>query len=69
VVFGVSRLRLRPARGDRIRYLDGHLRAARKAIGLGVDLRGYLVWSLLDNDEREDTGRREDQGSVKTRAA
>jgi beta-glucosidase len=41
----------RVADGDRIRYLDAHLRAARKAIGLGVDLRGYLVWSLLDNYE------------------
>ncbi|MFI6824706.1 GH1 family beta-glucosidase [Micromonospora sp. NPDC050187] len=36
---------------DRIAYLDGHLRAAHEAIGRGVDLRGYLVWSLLDNFE------------------
>jgi beta-glucosidase len=36
---------------DRIAYLDGHLRAAHDAIGRGVDLRGYLVWSLLDNFE------------------
>lgn len=36
---------------DRIAYLDGHLRAAHKAISRGVDLRGYLVWSFLDNFE------------------
>ncbi|GIJ07536.1 GH1 family beta-glucosidase [Micromonospora andamanensis] len=36
---------------DRIAYLDGHLRAAHEAIARGVDLRGYLVWSLLDNFE------------------
>lgn len=36
---------------DRIGYLDGHLRAARAAIVAGVDLRGYFVWSLLDNFE------------------
>jgi beta-glucosidase len=36
---------------DRVAYLDGHLRAAHDAISRGVDLRGYLVWSLLDNFE------------------
>ncbi|MEU4381135.1 GH1 family beta-glucosidase [Micromonospora echinofusca] len=36
---------------DRIAYLDGHLRAVHEAISRGVDLRGYLVWSLLDNFE------------------
>ncbi|RKN39126.1 GH1 family beta-glucosidase [Micromonospora endolithica] len=36
---------------DRVAYLDGHLRAAHQAIARGVDLRGYLVWSLLDNFE------------------
>ncbi|WP_432930620.1 GH1 family beta-glucosidase [Microbispora sp. CA-135349] len=36
---------------DRIGYLDGHLRAAHAAITAGADLRGYLVWSLLDNFE------------------
>ena len=36
---------------DRVAYLDGHLRAAHAAIAAGVDLRGYLVWSLLDNFE------------------
>ncbi|MFC0862859.1 GH1 family beta-glucosidase [Sphaerimonospora cavernae] len=36
---------------ERIDYVDGHLRAAHAAITAGVDLRGYLVWSLLDNFE------------------
>ena len=35
----------------RIRFLDGHLRAAHRAIQGGVDLRGFFVWSLLDNFE------------------
>ncbi|MFI6025631.1 GH1 family beta-glucosidase [Amycolatopsis magusensis] len=36
---------------DRIDYLDEHLRAAHDAIAAGVDLRGYFLWSLLDNFE------------------
>jgi beta-glucosidase len=36
---------------DRVRYLDEHFRAAKQAIDAGVDLRGYFVWSLLDNFE------------------
>jgi beta-glucosidase len=35
----------------RIAYLRDHLRSAREAIRAGVDLRGYFVWSLLDNLE------------------
>ncbi len=35
----------------RIGYLDAHLRAVRRAIADGVDVRGYFVWSLLDNFE------------------
>jgi beta-glucosidase len=35
----------------RIDYLDGHLRAIHAAIADGVDVRGYFVWSLLDNFE------------------
>jgi len=35
----------------RISYLDGHIRAVADAIIAGVDVRGYLVWSLLDNFE------------------
>ncbi len=36
---------------DRIDYLRRHLDAALAAIGEGVDLRGYLVWSFIDNFE------------------
>ncbi|MFI0239043.1 GH1 family beta-glucosidase [Streptomyces sp. NPDC016845] len=36
---------------DRIRYLDGHLRAIRRAITDGADVRGYFQWSLMDNFE------------------
>jgi beta-glucosidase len=36
---------------DRIRFLDGHVRAAHTAIERGVDLRGFFVWSFLDNFE------------------
>jgi beta-glucosidase len=35
----------------RVDYLRHHLRAAREAMRRGVDLRGYFVWSLLDNFE------------------
>ena len=35
----------------RIEFLDAHLHAALVAIEQGVDLRGYVVWSLLDNFE------------------
>lgn len=36
---------------DRIAYLDGHLGAVRRAIGAGVRVGGYFVWSLMDNFE------------------
>ncbi|MFI9610758.1 GH1 family beta-glucosidase [Streptomyces sp. NPDC052023] len=35
----------------RIAYLDGHVRALHAALAAGVDVRGYFVWSLLDNFE------------------
>ncbi|MFT3915670.1 MAG: GH1 family beta-glucosidase [Anaeromyxobacteraceae bacterium] len=35
----------------RVGYLRDHLRAVHAAIQAGVDVRGYLVWSLLDNLE------------------
>ena len=35
----------------RIRYLDRYTDAMREAIGRGADVRGYFVWSLLDNFE------------------
>ena len=46
--------RLERARVDdpqRIAYLHQHLVAAHRAIEEGVPLRGYFVWSLLDNFE------------------
>jgi beta-glucosidase len=45
------------AEGDRVEdplrldYLRKHIRALHAAIQSGVDLRGYFVWSLLDNLE------------------
>ena len=36
---------------ERVQYLAGYFDAAARAIGGGVDLRGYFVWSLLDNFE------------------
>jgi beta-glucosidase len=36
---------------DRVRFLRRHLAAALEAIRLGVPLRGFFVWSLLDNFE------------------
>jgi beta-glucosidase len=35
----------------RIDYLAGHVDAVRAAMDGGVDVRGYYVWSLLDNFE------------------
>jgi beta-glucosidase len=35
----------------RIAYLTSHLEAAAQAIDAGAPLRGYFVWSLLDNFE------------------
>ena len=35
----------------RVEYLHDHLQAARRAIDAGIDLRGYFLWSLLDNFE------------------
>ncbi|WP_328296697.1 GH1 family beta-glucosidase [Streptomyces sp. NBC_00435] len=36
---------------ERIAYLRGHLAAVHRAISDGADVRGYFVWSLLDNFE------------------
>jgi len=35
----------------RVVFLKGHLAAAARAIEAGVPLRGYFVWSLMDNFE------------------
>ncbi|WP_394248347.1 GH1 family beta-glucosidase [Arthrobacter pityocampae] len=36
---------------DRLGFFDVHVRAMKDAIDDGVDLRGYLAWSLMDNFE------------------
>ena len=36
---------------DRIMYLRQHLKAAHRAISEGYPLKGYFVWSLMDNFE------------------
>jgi beta-glucosidase len=36
---------------ERIDFLTGHLGALREAMAAGVDVRGYLTWSLIDNYE------------------
>ncbi len=38
---------------ERISYIDEHLRAVHSAIEAGVEVRGYFLWSLLDNFEWE----------------
>ena len=35
----------------RVDYLEAHVRAVSEAVERGVDVRGYYVWSLLDNFE------------------
>ncbi|MTE19170.1 beta-glucosidase [Streptomyces sp. TRM43335] len=36
---------------DRVAYLHSHLSTVQRAIADGVDVRGYFLWSLLDNFE------------------
>jgi len=36
---------------ERLRYIQSHLEMCHRAISDGIDLRGYLVWSLMDNFE------------------
>ncbi len=36
---------------ERVAYLESHLAAVHRAIAAGVDVRGYFLWSLLDNFE------------------
>ncbi|MFI7613912.1 GH1 family beta-glucosidase [Nonomuraea terrae] len=43
---------------DRVHFLEEHLRAVRSAIDDGARVRGYLVWTLLDNLEWADGYRR-----------
>jgi beta-glucosidase len=37
--------------GDRIAYLRAYIGALDEAVAAGADVRGYFVWSLLDNFE------------------
>ena len=37
----------------RVAYLRDHIEAVEQAVQAGVDVRGYYVWSLLDNFEWE----------------
>jgi beta-glucosidase len=48
----------------RIEFLDGYIRAMMEAMNQGVEIRGYFVWSLLDNFEWA-TGYRPTFGLVK----
>jgi len=36
---------------ERVDYLQAHLEAARDAVAEGLPLRGYFIWSLIDNWE------------------
>jgi beta-glucosidase len=36
---------------ERVAYLRAHVAAVAEAIAAGADVRGYFVWSLLDNFE------------------
>ncbi|MHA1571821.1 MAG: family 1 glycosylhydrolase, partial [Alphaproteobacteria bacterium] len=36
---------------QRTDYLRAHFEQARRAIGDGIPLRGYFVWTLMDNFE------------------
>jgi beta-glucosidase len=36
---------------SRIAYLTGHVGAVSRALDAGVDVRGYFVWSIMDNFE------------------
>jgi beta-glucosidase len=68
---------------ERQRYLQSHLEMVHRAISEGADVRGYMVWSLMDNFEWAfgfakrfglvhcdfATGRRTDKGSASWYAA
>src|SRR5690606_29930870 len=36
---------------ERIAYVQGHLKAVHEAMEQGADVRGYFLWSLMDNFE------------------
>ena len=37
--------------GARVSFLNRHLAAVDAAVKAGVDIRGYFIWSLMDNFE------------------
>ncbi|NUP03810.1 MAG: beta-glucosidase [Nonomuraea sp.] len=43
---------------DRVHFIEEHLRALRTSVEEGAKVRGYLVWTLLDNLEWADGYRR-----------
>lgn len=42
---------------DRIEYIYKHMKACRDAIDKGVNLKGYIIWSFLDDYEWNSYGR------------
>jgi len=36
---------------DRVEFLRSYLRAAQRATAAGVDIKGYFLWTLMDNFE------------------
>ena len=36
---------------ERVAYLDAHLGQVKRAIDEGAPVKGYMIWSLLDNYE------------------
>jgi beta-glucosidase len=36
---------------NRVQYLSGYITEMQRARKTGVDVRGYFVWSLMDNFE------------------
>jgi beta-glucosidase len=50
---------------NRVAFLEGYIKAVLEARERGVDIRGYFVWSLMDNFEWA-SGYRPTFGLVKT---
>jgi beta-glucosidase len=40
-----------PMQGERIAFLRSYVGALNDAVAAGADVRGYFIWSLLDNFE------------------